>query len=160
MINLSEPIFLPCYVSQLCSLTKQHKSQLQKATKKQEMRNLTEGVAAGGRRSGCCYNQMDDRWQSYLPPGPQEFFGLSLSSVSADNVLHTTISFNVYQLGFHIFNGNQSEQHCNVFGNKIFKKSNFVICKKYTFYFLMEAWTSLLKVYYALLRLGCIQDCS
>lgn len=38
--------------------------------------------------------QMSDRCQSYLPPGPQVSFGLSLSSVSADNVLRTTISFN------------------------------------------------------------------
>lgn len=37
--------------------------------------------------------QINDRRQSYLPPGPQVSFGLSLSSVSADNVLHTTIGF-------------------------------------------------------------------
>lgn len=46
-------------------------------------------------------NQVRDRCQSYLPPGPQVSFGLSLSSVSADNVLHTTISFNIHQLALH-----------------------------------------------------------
>ena len=40
-------------------------------------------------------NQVKDRCQSYLPPGPQVSFGRSLSSVSADNVLHTTTHFRV-----------------------------------------------------------------
>ena len=43
-------------------------------------------------------NQGNDRCQSYLPPGPQVTFGLSLSSVSADNVLCTTSSFNKHAL--------------------------------------------------------------
>lgn len=61
------------------------------------MKSLTEDVAAGGGLVAI-WNQVNDKYQSYLPPGPQVSFGLSLSSVSADNVLHTTISFNKHQL--------------------------------------------------------------
>lgn len=57
------------------------------------MTRLTEDVAAGGGLV-TVRNQVSDRCESYLPPGPQVSLGLSLSSVSADNVLHTTTSFN------------------------------------------------------------------
>ena len=55
---------------------------------------MTVDVAAG-RSLVANGNQVRDRCQSYLPPGPQVSFGRSLSSVSADNVLHTTIHFRV-----------------------------------------------------------------
>ena len=55
---------------------------------------LTVEVAAG-RSLVASGNQVKDRCQSYLPPGPHVSFGRSLSSVSADNVLHTTIHFTV-----------------------------------------------------------------
>lgn len=61
------------------------------------MKSLAEDVAAGGGLA-TLGNQVNDRCQSYLPPGPQVSFGLSLSSVSADNVLHTTIRFNIHYL--------------------------------------------------------------
>lgn len=67
------------------------------------MTSLTEDVAAGGVLVAV-WNQVNDRCQSYLPPGPQVSFGLSLSSVSADNVLHTTISFNIHALALHSAN--------------------------------------------------------
>lgn len=67
------------------------------------MTSLTEDVAAGGGLVAV-WNQVNDRCQSYLPPGPQVSFGLSLSSVSADNVLHTTISFNIHALALHSAN--------------------------------------------------------
>lgn len=67
------------------------------------MESLTEDVAAGGGLVAV-RNQVIDTCQSYLPPGPQVSFGLSLSSVSADNVLHTTISFNIQTLALHTAN--------------------------------------------------------
>lgn len=54
------------------------------------MISFTEDVVVGGGLAAVG-NQLDDRCHSYLPPGPQGTFGLSLSSVSADNVLHTII---------------------------------------------------------------------
>lgn len=67
------------------------------------MTKLTEDVAAGG--GLVVWNQVNDTCQSYLPPGPQVSFGLSLSSsVSADNVLHTTTGFNIQQLAQHTAN--------------------------------------------------------